>query len=148
MSVEKILVDDFTFTLTKDGWIISLEMGDIQVKDAFLSYDGRNCAVLTVNSEKAYLLTNIAPDVREDLQKANSIVILHLVNGEVANGYEVDIRHVDEVPYPDTFVEDVAAMLSEVKKEIGDEKYDELIDTFVAYGDRLKVEIAKAKAGQ
>ena len=48
----------------------------------------------------------------------------------------------------DTFVEDMAAVLDEVRKEIGDEKYDELIDSLVAYGDKMKIEIAKAKAGQ
>ena len=148
MSVEKILVDDFTFTLTKDGWIISLEMGKDEVNDAFLTYDGRNCAILNVNGEKAYLLTNIALQVREDLKKADKVIILHLENGEVANGYEVDVKHVEEIPYPDTFVEDMAAVLNEVRKEIGDEKYDELIDSLVAYGDKMKIEIAKAKAGQ
>jgi hypothetical protein len=131
MSVEKILVDDFTFTLTKDGWIISLEMGKDVVKDAFLSYDGRNCAVLTVNGEKAYLLTNIAPNVREDLKVADSVIVLHLEKGEVANGYKVDIRHVAEVPYPDTFVEDMAKALEDVRQQIGDEKYEELIDNLV-----------------
>ena len=148
MSLEKILVDDFTFTLTKDGWIISLEMGKDEVKDAFLSYDGRNCAILTVNGEKAYLLTNIAPNVREDLSKADKVIILHLENGEVANGYEVDIKHVGEIPYPDTFVEDMIVVLDDVRKEIGDEKFDELIDNLVAYNDRMKVDMAKAKAGQ
>ena len=148
MSVEKILVGDFTFTLTKDGWVISLEMGDIQVKDAFLSYDGRNCAVLTVNSEKAYLLTNIAPQVREELNKADNVIILHLENGEVANGYEVDVKHVAEIPYPDTFVEDMIIVLDDVRKEIGNEKFDELIDNLVAYNDRMKVDMAKIKAGQ
>ena len=61
-------------------------------------------AILTVNGEKAYLLTNIAPNIREDLSKADKVIILHLENGEVANGYEVDIKHVAEVPYPDNFV--------------------------------------------
>ena len=148
MSVEKILVDDFTFTLTKDGWIISLEMGKDVVKDAFLSYDGRNCAILNVNGEKAYLLTNIAPQVREDLNKVDNIIVLHLENGEVANGYQVDVKHVSEIPYPDTFVEDMAAVLDDVRKEIGEEKFEQLIDSFAAYEERMKIEMAKAKAGQ
>ena len=140
MSVEKILVDDFSFTLSKDGWIISLEMGKDVVKDAFLSYDGRNCAVLTVNGEKAYLLTNIMPVVREDLKKADKVIVLHLENGEVANGYEVDVRHVNEVPYPDTFVEDMAKVLEDVREELGQEKFEEIIDAMVEYSEKVLAE--------
>ena len=140
MSVEKILVDDFSFTLSKDGWIISLEMGKDVVKDAFLSYDGRNCAVLTVNGEKAYLLTNIMPVVREDLKKAGKVIVLHLENGEVANGYEVDVRHVNEVPYPDTFVEDMAKVLEDVREELGQEKFEEIIDAMVEYSEKVLAE--------
>ena len=146
MSIEKILVDNYTFSLTKDGWLISLEMGDDNVKDAFLSYDGRNCAILTVNNEKAYLLTNISLDIREELNKMDKVIIIHLENGEIANGYEVDIKHVEEVPYPDTFVDDMLVVLDDIKNEVSAEKFDEIIDNLVAYNEKMQKELYALKA--
>lgn len=146
MSIEKILVDNYTFSLTKDGWLISLEMGKDEVKDAFLSYDGRNCAILTVNNEKAYLLTNISLDIRDELNKMDKVVIIHLENGEVANGYEVDIKHVEEVPYPDTFVDDMLIVLDEIKNEVSAEKFDEIIDNLVAYNEKMQKDLLALKA--
>lgn len=146
MSIEKILVDNYTFSLTKDGWLISLEMGDDNVKDAFLSYDGRNCAILTVNNEKAYLLTNISLDIREELNKMDKVIIIHLENGEIANGYEVDIKHVEEVPYPDTFVDDMLIVLDEIKNEVSAEKFDEIIDNLVAYNEKMQKDLLALKA--
>lgn len=146
MSIEKILVDNYTFSLTKDGWLISLEMGNDNVKDAFLSYDGRNCAILTVNNEKAYLLTNISLDIREELNKMDKVIIIHLENGEIANGYEVDIKHVEEVPYPDTFVDDMLAVLDEIKNEVSIEKFDDIIDNLVAYNEKMQRDLLALKA--
>ena len=146
MSIEKILVDNYTFSLTKDGWLISLEMGDDNVKDAFLSYDGRNCAILTVNNEKAYLLTNISLDIREELNKMDKVIIIHLENGEIANGYEVDIKHVEEVPYPDTFVDDMLVVLDEIKNEVSAEKFEEIIDNLVAYNEKMQKDLYALKA--
>ncbi len=146
MSIEKILVDNYTFSLTKDGWLISLEMGDDNVKDAFLSYDGRNCAILTVNNEKAYLLTNISLNIRNELNKMDKVIIIHLDNGEIANGYEVDIKHVEEVPYPDTFVDDMLTVLDEIKNEVSAEKFDEIIDNLVAYNEKMQKDLYALKA--
>lgn len=146
MSIEKILVDNYTFSLTKDGWLISLEMGDDNVKDAFLSYDGRNCAILTVNNEKAYLLTNISLNIRDELNKMDKVIIIHLDNGEIANGYEVDIKHVEEVPYPDTFVDDMLTVLDEIKNEVSAEKFDEIIDNLVAYNEKMQKDLYALKA--
>ena len=146
MSIEKVLVDNYTFSLTKDGWLISLEMGNDNVKDAFLSYDGRNCAILTVNNEKAYLLTNISLDIRDELNKMDKVIIIHLENGEVANGYEVDIKHVEEVPYPDTFIDDMLAVLDEIKNEVSPDKFDEIIDNLVAYNEKMQKDLYALKA--
>lgn len=146
MSIEKILVDNYTFSLTKDGWLISLEMGNDNVKDAFLSYDGRNCAILTVNNEKAYLLTNISLDIREELNKMDKVIIIHLEDGEIANGYEVDIKHVEEVPYPDTFVDDMLVVLDDIKNEVSTEKFEEIIDNLVAYNEKMQKDLYALKA--
>ena len=132
MSSKNVMVDDCLFTLTKDGWVISLEMVEDNIEDAVLMYDGRNCAILTVNKEKSYLLTNILPEVREGLAKGDKVTVLQIKNGEVINGYEVDIKHVDEIPYPDTLVEDMTKMVDKLKKEHGEEKFEEAIKAIMS----------------
>ena len=125
MSSKNVVVDEVLFTRIEDGWVISLEMEEDNVEDAVLMYDGRNCAILTVNKEKSYLLTNILPDVREDLSKDDKVTVLQIKNGEAVNAYVVDIKHVDEIPYPDTLAEDMAESVNELKDKYGEEKFNE-----------------------
>ena len=132
MSSKNVMVDDCLFTLTKDGWVISLEMVEDNIEDAVLMYDGRNCAILSVNKEKSYLLTNILPEVREGLVKEDKITILQIKNGEVINGYEVDIKHVDEIPYSDTLVEDMTKVVNELKERHGEEKFEEAVKAIMS----------------
>ena len=100
-------------------------MKEENIEDAVLMYDGRNCAILTINKEKSYLLTNILPEVREGLVKEDKITILQIKNGEAVNAYVVDIKHVDEIPYPDTLAEDMAEAVNELKDKYGEEKFNE-----------------------
>ena len=132
MSSKNVRVDDCLFTLTKDGWVISLEMKEENIEEAVLMYDGRNCAILTINKEKSYLLTNILPEVREGLVKEDKVSVLQIKNGEVINGYEVDIKHVDEIPYSDTLVEDMTEVVNKLKKEHGEEKVDEVVKAIIS----------------
>lgn len=132
MSSKNVIVDDCLFTLTKDGWVISLEMKEENIEEAVLMYDGRNCAILTINKEKSYLLTNILPEVREGLVKEDKVSVLQIKNGEVINGYEVDIKHVDEIPYSDTLVEDMTEVVNKLKKEHGEEKVEEAIKAIMS----------------
>ena len=125
MSSKNVVVDDVLFTQIEDGWVISLEMEEDNVEDAVLMYDGRNCAILTVNKDKSYLLTNILPDVREDLSNDDKVTVLQIKNGEAVNAYVVDIKHVDEIPYPDTLAEDMAEAVNELKDKYGEEKFNE-----------------------
>lgn len=132
MSSKNVIVDDCLFTQTKDGWVISLEMKEENIEEAVLMYDGRNCAILTINKEKSYLLTNILPEVREGLVKEDKVSVLQIKNGEVINGYEVDIKHVDEIPYSDTLVEDMTEVVNKLKKEHGEEKVDEVVKAIIS----------------
>ena len=125
MSSKNVVVDEVLFTRIEDGWVISLEMEEDNVEDAVLMYDGRNCAILTVNKDKSYLLTNILPDVREYLSKDDKVTVLQIKNGEAVNAYVVDIKHVDEIPYPDTLAEDMAEAVNELKDKYGEEKFNE-----------------------
>lgn len=127
MAIEKILVEEFDVLKNGDQYAIAFDVDDGPIFDADFMYDGRNCAILTRNNKKAFLLTNIVPDARKVLNKLNSIVIIERTKGEVSNVYEVDLRHVDNIPYPDNLQEDVDKMLDELKAELGEEEFTELM---------------------
>lgn len=127
MAVEKILVEEFDVLKNGDQYAIAFDVDDGPIFDADFMYDGRNCAILTRNNKKAFLLTNIVPDARKILSKLPKIVIIERTKGEVSNVYEVDVRHVENIPYPDNFQEDVDKMLDELKAELGEEEFNELM---------------------
>ena len=127
MAVEKILVDEFDILKNGDQYAIGFDVDDGPIFDADFMYDGKNCAILTRNNKKAFLLTNIVPDARKILSKLDKIVIIERTKGEVSNVYEVDVRHVENIPYPDNFQEDVNKMLDELKAELGEEEFAELM---------------------
>ena len=127
MAVEKILVDEFDILKNGEQYAIAFDIEESPIFDADFMYDGRNCAILTRNDEKAFLLTNINPDARKVLNKLDTIVIIERDKGEVSNVYEVEVRHVENIPYPDNFQEDVNKMLDELKAELGEEEFTELM---------------------
>ena len=127
MAVEKILVDEFDILRNGDQYAIGFDVDDGPIFDADFMYDGKNCAILTRNNKKAFLLTNINYEARAVLSKLKKIVIIERTKGEVSNVYEVDVRHVENIPYPDNFQEDVNKMLDELRAELGDEEFAELM---------------------
>jgi len=127
MAVEKILVEEFDILKNGDQYAIAFDVDDGPIFDADFMYDGRNCAILTRNNKKAFLLTNIVPDARKILSKLPKIVIIERTKGEVSNVYEVDVRHVENIPYPDNFQEYVDKMLDELKAELGEDEFNELM---------------------
>jgi len=131
MSLEKILVDDFEILQNGDEYAISFQLDDGMVFDADFVYDGRNCAILTRNKTKAFLLINILPTFRKKLSEAKSISVFEEKGKEVVNAYEVEIKHVDNIPYPDNFEKDTEDMLNKLKEDLGEQEYDELVKGLV-----------------
>ena len=130
MSLEKILVDDFEFFVSKDDELgIALDIDEGMIFSADLMYDGRNCAILTRNNKKAFLLTNILLEIRERLNKAEKVLVIERVGPkkEIANAYGVSVRHVPEIPYPDNFVSEVERSINELKEELGEDEFNELM---------------------
>lgn len=128
MSLENILVDEFRILQKGEKYAIAFQLDDGAVDEADFMYDGRNCAILVRNKTKAHLLSNILPDLRAKLAKQDDLMIFEERGSEVVNKYEVKVRHVKEIPYPDNFVEDAKKMMEDLKTELGEEKYSELVE--------------------
>ncbi len=127
MSLENILVDEFRILQKGDKYAIAFQLDDGAVNEADFMYDGRNCAILVRNKVKAYLLTNILPNLRQELLKQDDLMIFEERGAEVVNKYQVQVRHVKEIPYPDNFEKDSIKMMEDLKTELGEEKYNELV---------------------
>ena len=127
MSVEKVVVDYFEILRNGDDYAIALQLNEGPIFDADFIYDGRNCAVLTRNKKKAFLLTNIIPEMRKALSTCDEVLIFEEIGKEVANAYKVKVKHVDEIPYPDNLREDAEKLVEELKAELGEEEFAELM---------------------
>ena len=129
MAIEKVLVEDFEFLIDGEDIAIAIDIDEGMVTSAELSYDGRNCAILTRNGKKAFLLTNIFPGIREKLNSLDDVLILERrgPNHEIMNAYTVEIKHVKEIPYPDKFEEEAVELFEDLRSEIGDEELVELL---------------------
>ena len=127
MAIEKILVEDFDILNNGENFALAFQLDDGMVFDVDFMYDGRNCAILTRNKEKAFLFTNILPNIREMLNAADKIIIFEEKGKEVVNAYEVEIKHVENIPYPDDFNQNAEKLMNQLKEKIGEKEFDELI---------------------
>ena len=117
MSVEKILVNKFNILEYKELTGIELELDEEPIQSADCLYDGRNCAVLIRNKQKAFILINIAYDLRPKLLNASPLLILEKNGNEVKEAYSVEVTKVDEILY-------------QIKDKYGEENVELLIQKF------------------
>lgn len=127
MSVEKILVEEFEFLDNNGELGIVLQLDEEPVQTGQLVYDGRNCAILIRNETKAYLLTNLIPDIRQKLINANEIMIIEQKGDEILNSYMVDISKVDNIPYEDTLTTTLSELIHDLKNIYGTDGLDRII---------------------
>ncbi|MBO7556720.1 MAG: hypothetical protein J6T72_04940 [Alphaproteobacteria bacterium] len=128
MSLEQVVVEEFDIYKDGDNYSVAFELKDEPIEDAEFMYDGRNCAVLVRNKKKAFLLTNIIPEMRRVFSKLGKIGIYEKDGEKVVCAYDVDIRHVKDMPYPDNFQKDMKKMMDELKEELGKEDFDKLME--------------------
>lgn len=138
MSVKKILVEDFDILNNGENFALAFQLDDGMVFDVDFMYDGRNCAILTRNKEKAFLFTNILPNIREMLNAADKIIIFEEKGKEVVNAYEVKIKHVENIPYPDDFNQNAEKLMNQLKEKIGEKEFNELITNIVNEYNKTK----------
>ncbi len=122
MDIEKIWVDDFE-VLENEGQIgINMKLEDEPIETALLAYDGRNCAILIRNNKKAYILTNLLPDIRAKIFNAPEVMMIETNdNEEILNSYMCEVNRVQEIPCEDTIPEALGEMLSDIKEAYGEE---------------------------
>lgn len=129
MSVEKFLVANFQILENKGLMGIELETDDEPVNSASFLYDGRNCAVLIRNNTKAFVLLNIAYDLRSKILNADPLLIVETKNSQAVNLYGVEVTKVD-LPYPDEFDNVLTEILQQIRDKYGDKAIDTMIKKF------------------
>lgn len=129
MSVEKFLVANFQILENKGLMGIELETDGEPVNSASFLYDGRNCAVLIRNNTKAFVLLNIAYDLRPKILNADPLLIVETKNNQAVNLYGVEVSKV-ELPYPDEFDDVLNEILQQIRDKYGDKAIDTMIEKF------------------
>lgn len=92
-------------------------------------YDGRNCAILIKNDTQAYILTNIATDIRSKLLSAKFLVVIEAIGNEFYQGYPVEVTNVS-IPYPDNLQQVVDEMLQKIADKYGAGSLQQMVEKF------------------
>lgn len=129
MAIEKIWVEHFNILEYQKQMGIELPIKGEPIRSASFLYDGRNCAILLKNQEKAYILTNIAYDLRAKLLAAKPLIIIEMTDDEFYQGYPVEVTETS-VPYPDNLQNVVDEMLEEMAEKYGSDSIKQMIDKF------------------
>ncbi|MDR1026081.1 MAG: hypothetical protein LBL47_01655 [Lactobacillus sp.] len=121
MAIEKILVDSFEILENGDEVGISFQLKEAAPTEGEFVYDGGNCAILIRDNTKAFLFTNIIPELRAKLVNAKEIMMLEEEGEEIVNSYTVEVRKVDKVPFEDTLTEDLYELMLDLRDVYGEE---------------------------
>ena len=102
MEIEKIWVDDFE-VLENNGQIgINMIIDESEpVEGANLVYDNRHAAIL-IRNQKAYILTNILPEIRSKIYNSDEVMIIESNENDITNSYMCQVSRVPEIPVTDT----------------------------------------------
>jgi hypothetical protein len=126
MSVEKILVDHFDILIRKNQIGIELPLNEEKFQSADFLYDGRNCAILIRNNAKAFILTNIAYDLREKLLNADPLFIIESLDKKIYNAYPVKVTKIN-IPFADNLQKTIRHILDKIAKRYGNESLDLMV---------------------
>lgn len=61
-------------------------------------YDGKDHALFRRNDEQNIILDYIHPSVRDNLRKANEVVIVEMILENIKDSYIARMQHVDNIP--------------------------------------------------
>lgn len=129
MAVEKIWVEHFNIIEYHQQMGIELPIKGEPYQSAAFLYDGRNCAILIKNDTQAYILTNIATDIRSKLLSAKFLVVIEAIGNEFYQGYPVEVTNVS-IPYPDNLQQVVDEMLQRIADKYGAGSLQQMVEKF------------------
>lgn len=129
MAVEKIWVEHFNIIEYHQQMGIELPIKGEPYQSAAFLYDGRNCAILIKNDTQAYILTNIATDIRSKLLSAKFLVVIEAIGNEFYQGYPVEVTNVS-IPYPDNLQQVVDEMLQKIADKYGAGSLQQMVEKF------------------
>ena len=129
MATEKIWVEHFNILEYQKQMGIELPIKGEPIRSAFFLYDGRNCAILIKNKTKAYILTNIAYDIRAKLLAAKPLIVIEMTDDEFYQGYPVEVTNIS-IPYPDNLESVIDEMLQKIADKYGEGSIQQMINKF------------------
>lgn len=126
VSIEKIWVEHFDILTYKNQLGIELPIKEETYQNADFLYDGRNCAILIRNNAKAFILTNIAYDLREKLLSAEPLLIIETLDKEIYNAYPVKVTKIN-IPFADNLQKTIDQILDKIVKKYGAKSLDLMV---------------------
>ncbi len=99
-----IILDNFEFYIKNNELAISIDCSVAEINN--LRWDTRNTIILTMENGEQYLLTNILPNIRDILQRIETVMIVFKQKQEIVEAYDVEIIKDNTLEFDDLFNEE------------------------------------------
>lgn len=77
--------------------------------------------LLIRNNQKAYILINLLPEIREKIFNAPNVMIIESNDEDIVDSYMCEVNKVAEIPCEDTIPQALGEMLADIKEAYGEE---------------------------
>ena len=99
-----IVLDNFEFHIKNNELAISIDCPVAEINN--LKWDTKNTIILSMEDGKQYILTNILPNIREILEKIETVMIVFKQKQDIVEAYNVEIIKDTTLEFDDSFNEE------------------------------------------
>ena len=99
-----IVLDNFEFHIKNNELAISIDCPVAEINS--LKWDTKNTIILSMEDGKQYILTNILPNIREILEKIETVMIVFKQKQDIIEAYNVEIIKDTTLEFDDSFNEE------------------------------------------
>ncbi len=102
-----IILDDFEFHIKNNELAISVDCPVAEINN--LKWDTKNTIILSMEDGTQYVLTNILPNIREILEKTETVMVIFKQKQDIVEAYDVEIIKDATLEFDDLFNEEAVS---------------------------------------
>ena len=109
-----IVLDNFEFHIKNNELAISIDCPVAEINN--LKWDTKNTIILSMEDGEQYLLTNILPNIREILEKIETVMIVFKQKQDIVDAYDIEIIKDTTLEFDDLFNEEAISCYRKIEE--------------------------------
>ena len=109
-----IVLDNFEFNIKNNELAISIDCPVAEINN--LKWDTKNTIILSMEDGEQYLLTNILPNIREILEKIETVMIVFKQKQDIVDAYDIEIIKDTTLEFDDSFNEEAISCYRKIEE--------------------------------